>query len=120
VRCRDGGLNGADHLRELRDLVSQALVEAGRPAEPVMHERLDLDQGQGLLAAVFSSVVRHDFTAGLLLPGPEPVRDYVRSMIVTQDQPELESFAAGVASRIPAGPGAVFRVKTRSGCLVAS
>jgi SAM-dependent methyltransferase len=111
------GLNGADHLRELRDLVHAALPGTDQHALPGT-ERLDLARGQDLLAAVFTSVIRHDFTAELLLPGRAPVEDYVRSLIVTQDLPDPETLVAAVASRIPAGCDAVFRVRTHSGCLV--
>ena len=120
------GLNGSDHLRELRVLINEALPAAGwraGPADgaaPVVSERLNLDGGHELLAGVFTSVTRHDFTAELLLPGPEPVEAYLRSMIITQELPEPESFAAAVLSRIPAGRDGVFRVRTHSGCLVCS
>lgn len=119
------GLNGSDHLRELRELINEALPAAGwragsDGAAPVVSERLNLDGGHELLAGVFTSVTRHDFTAELLLPGPEPVEDYVRSMIITQDLPEPERLVAAVASRIPAGRDGVFRVRTHSGCLVCS
>ena len=85
-----------------------------------MGERLNLDGGHQLLAGVFTSVTRHDFTAELLLPGPKPVEEYVRSMIITQDLPEPERLVAAVAVRIPAGRDGVFRVRTHSGCLVCS
>lgn len=111
-------LNGADHLRELRDLVSAALVEGG--AMPFPGERLHLDDGADLLAGVFTSVTRHDFTAELLIPGPEPVADYVRSMYVIQRRLDQQSMAAAVISRIPASPDGAFRVRTHSGCLIAS
>jgi SAM-dependent methyltransferase len=120
------GLNGSDHLRELRELINEELPAAGRRAgpaggaAPVVSERLNLDGGHQLLAGVFTSVTRHDFTAELLLPGPEPVEDYVRSMIITQELPEPERLVAAVASRIPAGRDGVFRVRTHSGCLVCS
>jgi ubiquinone/menaquinone biosynthesis C-methylase UbiE len=41
------GLNGTDHLRELRDLVNEALPAAGREAEPIAGQQiLDLARGQ--------------------------------------------------------------------------
>jgi len=61
-----------------------------------------------------------DFTAELVVPGPQPVTDYLRSMIVTQDRPDAERLVAAAASRIVADPGAPFRVRTHSGCLVCS
>jgi hypothetical protein len=102
----------------LRELVSVALVEAGAPAFP--GERLHLDDGADLLAGVFASVTRHDFTAELLIPGPDPVADYVRSMYVVQRRHGPQSIAAAVVSRIGAGPDGAFRVRTHSGCLIAS
>lgn len=120
------GLNGSDHLGELRVIINEALPAAGwqagpqDEAGPVVRERLDLHGGQELLAAVFASVSRHDFTAELRLPGPEPVEAYLRSMIITQELPDPESFVAAVVSRIPAGQDGVFRVRTHSGCLVCS
>ena len=55
------GLNGADHLRELRGLIAQALASLGRPVPP--RERIRLDQGEALLRSQFASVTRHDFKA---------------------------------------------------------
>jgi len=87
---RDGGhvlvvLNGEDHLRELRDAMAAAL--GGTPAgeRVAQGERLRLDHGADLLAAEFRSVTRHDFAAELVIPGPAPVENYVRSMITTQE-----------------------------------
>jgi SAM-dependent methyltransferase len=56
-------LNGADQLREF-----------GRP------DRLDLDAGQALLAAEFTSVRRVEFRGTLEIPEPGPVEAYLRSM----------------------------------------
>lgn len=112
------GLNGGDHLRELRDLIAAALPDAGRSAAPVADERLRLDQGQDLLATAFTSVIRHDFTAELLLPGPGPVERYVRSMIITQDLADPERLVTAVARRVRRD--GTFRVRTHTGCLVCS
>jgi SAM-dependent methyltransferase len=107
-------LNGRDHLRELRDLITTALAgSTGR--QPPRRERLHLDDGEALLAGEFSSVARHDFTSELLIPGTRPVEDYVRSMTITQDLPDPGGFAAAVAGLIPGG---TFRVRTHAGCLV--
>jgi SAM-dependent methyltransferase len=107
-------LNGRDHLRELRGLIATALAgSAGTP--PSRRGRLHLDDGEALLAREFSSVTRHDFTSELLIPGPGPVVDYVRSMTITQDLPDPGGFAAAVAGLLPGG---TFRVRTHAGCLV--
>lgn len=109
-------LNAEDHLRELRDLVIAAL--GGRVgAGPTIRERLRLEDGQDLLAREFTSVTRHDFTGELLIPGPQLVEDYVRSLTITQNLPDPDAFAAAVGHRVPAG---VFRVRTHTGCLVCS
>jgi SAM-dependent methyltransferase len=108
-------LNGADHLRELHDLITAALRNV-TSADPPHRERLRLDDGEDLLAGQFTSVTRHDFTGELLIPGPRPVEDYVRSMVITQDLPDPRAFAAAVASLVPSR--GAFRVRTHSGCLV--
>jgi SAM-dependent methyltransferase len=113
------GLNGEDHLRELHDIVT-AVVRDITNAEPPPQERLRLDNGEDLLASEFTFVTRHDFTGELLLPGSQPVEDYVRSMIFTQNLPDPDAFAAAVSRRIPIGDQGVFRVRTHSGCLVCS
>ena len=107
-------LNGHDHLRELRDLINTA-ISSTSGSQRSYGERVQLDDGETLLAAEFSSVIRHDFTGELLIPGPGPVEDYVRSMTITRDQPDPDEFAAAVASLIP---GDTFRVRTHTGCLV--
>ena len=113
-------LNGHDHLAELRDLVTVALQEAGGPAVPAVAERIDLDQGADLLGSVFASVTRHDFAAELQIPGPDPVTGYVRSMLPIQQLPDPEAVVAAVASQLPGPADGVFRVRTRSGCLICS
>lgn len=122
------GLNGEDHLRELRGLIAEGLAEiaghAGLPTHGQLHfdtglptrEQLRLGQGETLLARVFASVVRHDFVGELMLPSPQPVADYVRSMIVSQNVPEPDRLVAAVTSRFPRD--GMFRVRTHSGCLV--
>jgi SAM-dependent methyltransferase len=108
-------LNGADHLRELRDLITTALgMFTSR--QPPPRERLRLDDGERLLAIQFTSTTRHDFTSELLIPGPQPVEDYVRSMTITQAQPDPTAFAAAVASLTPTS--GTFRVRTHTGCLI--
>lgn len=108
-------LNGPGHLRELRDLIAATLQIT--TSDPPLGERLRLDDGQNLLASQFASVIRHDFTSELHIPGPEPIENYVRSMISIQDQPDPAAVATAVASRLPtvAGP---FRIRTHTGCLI--
>jgi hypothetical protein len=50
--------------------------------------------------------------------GPGPVEDYVRSMMITEDPPDPQAFAAAVGSLVPSG--GTFRVRTHSGCLICS
>lgn len=107
-------LNGQDHLRELRDLITITLGSTDRP--PPRRERLRLDEGEDLLASEFTSVTRHDFTSELVDPEPGPVEAYVRSMTITQDMPDPGAFAATVASLIPSS--GTFRIRTHTGCLV--
>ncbi len=104
------GLNGADHLRELRALVAEVLAGLGRPVPPP--ERIRLDQGEALLRSQFASVTRHDFVSQLRVPTTEPVAAYVRSRL-----PDSEPLVEAVLSRLPAGP-ALFPITTHSGCLV--
>lgn len=108
-------LNGGDHLRELRDLITTALgmVTGGRRPP---RERLRLDEGEALLATQFTSITRHDFTSELRIPDRQPAEDYIRSMTITQDQPDPGAFAAAAASLIPAS--GTFRIRTHTGCLV--
>jgi SAM-dependent methyltransferase len=110
-------LNGEDHLRELRDLITAAFRNVTNADSP-HRERLRLGDAEDLLASQFTSVIRHDFTGELRIPGPRPVEDYVRSMAITQDLPDPQAFAAAVGSLVP-GRGA-FRIRTHSGCLVCS
>lgn len=109
-------LNGGDHLGELRDVVAGALGSLGRDPSSLLRERISLDQGEALLR--FTSVTRHDFAGQLLVPGPEPVVAYVRSMRETARLPDPEPLVEAVTDRLRAAPGAVFRVTTHSGCLV--
>lgn len=113
------GLNGDDHLRELRDLMAAALVEIGRADIcPARFERIGLDRGQALLSVVFPTVTRHDFTSSLLLPRSEPIAEYVRSTVQAHNMPDPQRLVAAVTSRLSTEPGIVLRVRTHSGCLV--
>ena len=105
------GLNGADHLRELRGLMAEALASLGRP--PVRpREQISLDQGELLLRSEFASVTRHDFESQLRVPDAEPIAAYVRSRM-----PDSGPLAAAVLGMLPADP-ALFPITTHSGCLV--
>jgi hypothetical protein len=112
-------LNGDDHLRELRDAMPAALPGTPAGERAAQGERLRLDHGADLLAAEFRSVTRHDFAAELVIPGPGPVEDYVRSMITTQELPAPEDFVAAVSSLLRRNHPEV-RIRTHSGCLVAT
>ncbi|HEY3953713.1 MAG TPA: methyltransferase domain-containing protein [Streptosporangiaceae bacterium] len=113
-------LNGAHHLRELREQVAAALrdtVTRGR-------ERITLDTGAELLARCFDSVVRHGFTAELVVPGPEPVAAYLLSSRAaqhepdTQHAPDAQRLVAEVLGGLPTDQAGNFRIRTHSGCLV--
>jgi SAM-dependent methyltransferase len=108
------GLNGLDHLRELRELVGEVRGD-GRWGR---FERVTLDDGEALARPWFSSVTRHDFVAELRIPDPQPIVDYVRSMSGTQHDPDPERLVAGVVARFPADPGAVLTITTHTGCLI--
>jgi SAM-dependent methyltransferase len=107
-------LNGGDHLRELRDLIASSQIVS---REGPLGDQLRLDDGQELLSREFTSVIRHDFTSELRIPGPAPIEHYVRSMISTDDRHDLAALAATVASHFPASEGP-FRIRTDTGCLV--
>jgi hypothetical protein len=70
------------------------------------------------LRSAFTSVRRHDFAGQLLVPSPEPVATYVRSMRETARLPDAGPLVEAVTSRLRATPGAIFRITTHSGCLV--
>jgi SAM-dependent methyltransferase len=111
-------LNGEDHLRELRDLVSAARQEI-TGGDPLPSPRLRLNEGIRLLASEFTSVTRHDFTSELRVRASDPVENYVRSMRSVQDLPDPGALAVAVASRIPRDQEP-FRIRTHTGCLICS
>lgn len=113
-------LNGPDHLRELRDLITTALPEPPEGGPRTPGERLRLDRGAHLLASEFTTVIRHDFTSELLIPGTQLAEGYIRSMVTTQALPEPENFVRAVIRQIPLGQDGIFRVQTHSGCLICS
>lgn len=114
------GLNGRDHLRELRVLIDAALAELGHEVAMARSEVLRLEEGEALLASAFGSVSRHDFTSELVLLEPQPVLDYVRSSAVSHVVADPGQLAAAIARLLPLGNGQPFRVRTHSGCLIAT
>ena len=112
------GLNGDDHHRELRELVTAALADLGHDTVPVISERFSLDQGEVLLRRMFTSVARYDFPGRLVLPGPEPVAAYVRSMSVTAQLADSDALIRAVTSRLSGGSGVPFLDTIHGGCLI--
>jgi SAM-dependent methyltransferase len=113
-------LNWADHLHELRDLIEAVAVSFGRKAGATSAEYqiMAVDRAAALLAGVFSAVERRVFAAELLIPGAQPVIDYVASTWTAQSLPDPDAFAAAVTERVPFGPDGTFRVMTHSGVLI--
>jgi hypothetical protein len=74
-----------------------------------------LDQGEIVLRRVFTSVTRYDFPTKFVLPGPEPVAAYVRSLSVASQFADPDVLVRAVTSRLPDGP---FEDTSHSGCLV--
>jgi SAM-dependent methyltransferase len=109
-------LNGDGHLRELRDLIASLPIISG---EGPLGDQLRLDDGQELMSSQFTTVIRHDFTSELRIPGPEPIENYVRSLISIQDQPDPAAVAVAVSSHLPTG-GGPFVTRAHTGCLVCS
>jgi SAM-dependent methyltransferase len=112
------GLNGTDHHRELRALIRAGLADVGYRGVPMVGERFGLDRGEVLLRRLFPSVARYEFRGRLVIPGPEPVAAYVRSMSLAIRLGDPEALVRAVTSRLPSGPGAEFVDTTHSGCLV--
>jgi SAM-dependent methyltransferase len=107
-------LNGVGHLRELRTAVAEA---RGDPAAAV-GERVGLDDGESLARSFFPRVTRHDFTAELRVPDPEPVADYVRSMAGTGREADAERVVRTVAAAFPRTPDGYYAITSHSGCLI--
>lgn len=116
-------LNGRDHLTELRELIVATAAAADQPTTEIVagYEAsfgvVTLDAGADLLAEVFGSVRRHDFTGELLLPDPRPVAGYVAS-VWARAMPDPDGFTRAVCARIPSGPDGMFRVRTHCGLLI--
>jgi SAM-dependent methyltransferase len=112
------GLNGPDHHRELRAVIRAGLADLGQRAGPMVGEPFGLDEGEALLRGLFASVTRHEFRGQLVLPDPEPVAAYVRSMSLATRLGDPEALVLAVTSRLPSGPGAAFLDTIHTGCLV--
>jgi SAM-dependent methyltransferase len=112
------GLNGSDHHRELRAVIRAALADLGHGDMPLVGERFGLDTGEVLVRGLFASVTRYEFRGRLVVPGPEPVAAYVRSMSLARQLGDPEALVRAVTIRLPSGPGATFADTTHSGCLV--
>jgi len=110
-------LNGADHLREMKDLAATQIGSA--PARD-WAEPLQLDEGLEMLRSVFGSVERHDFTAELALTDREPVAAYIRSMTPVQQLADPGAAVAKAVRAIRFGRDGGIRVRTHCGCLIAS
>ena len=106
----------ADLVGDVLDLITAALTSLGLGAVPLVSDRFGMDQGEIELRRVFASVTRHDFAGRLVVPGPEPVAAYVRSMSVTAHVPDPDAVVRAVTSRLP--PGEPFHDTVDSGCLI--
>ena len=107
------GLNGLDHLRQLREIVAAARGDGGWGRR----DRLTLDDGEALARSFFSTVARHDFAAELRIGDPRPIADYVRSMSGTQHGADPERLVAAVVARLPASDDPL-TITTHTGCLI--
>ncbi len=112
-------LNGHGHLQELRDAISAALTEGAGGRPRIIGGWLRVDDGAGLLAGEFATVARHDFTSELLIPGPQPVEGYVRSMTVAEAVPDREQLVAAVLRELRRDRDGTIRIRTHTGCLIA-
>jgi SAM-dependent methyltransferase len=116
-------LNAADHVAELTELAVSAAAEIGLPRDTSLAEiradgGVDLDTGARLLAAQFDSVQLHEFTAELVVPGPEPILDYIASMRLVQSAAESARVVATAGRLLAAAGERAIRIRTHTGCLV--
>jgi SAM-dependent methyltransferase len=113
-------VNYADHLRELRELIAAVAASFGREAAAIWaeYQAMTPDRAGMLMSGLFPAVERHDVTGELLVPGLQPVIDYVASTWTAQALPDPGAFAAAVAARVPFGPDGTFRVRTHIGVLI--
>jgi SAM-dependent methyltransferase len=111
-------LNGHGHLQELRDAITAALPEAADGQPRAFGGRLRIDAGADLLAGEFATVTRHDFTSELLLPGPEPVEGYIRSMTIIKAVQDPGRLVAAVLRELRHDRDGTIRVRTNTGYLI--
>jgi SAM-dependent methyltransferase len=108
------GLNGADHMRQLR-----AAVAAARGDDPTsVRERVTLDDGETMARALFPRVTRHDFVAELRVPATGPIADYVRSMSGTSHHADPDRVVAAVVDTFPKSADGHYVITSHSGCLI--
>ena len=112
------GLNGDDHLAELRALVNAELGRAYPAVGHVVTDRIKLDGAEPMLRRAFRTVTRHDLSGKLRLPGPQPVTDYVLSLSLGQPPEDQERLAAAVTGGLHIGESGVFTVTTHCGWLI--
>jgi SAM-dependent methyltransferase len=112
------GLNGDDHLAELRELVNAELSRSYPAVGHVVTDLIKLDGAEPMLRRAFPAVTRHDLIGKLRLPGPQPVTDYVLSLSLGQRPEDQESLAAAVTSRLHTGESGIFTVTTHCGWLI--
>jgi SAM-dependent methyltransferase len=105
--------NGAGHLRQLREL----LTELDIPVGPPWHSCFPLETAPAHLGAVFDRVDVHEFDNALHITDPGPVLGYVASLTMLTDQ-QAQQIHDAVADRI--ATAGVFHVDTASGLLIAS
>jgi SAM-dependent methyltransferase len=107
-------LNGAGHMRQIREVVEAARGEA--PGSIV--ERLTLDDGEALAREFFPRVARHDFVAELRIPTATVIADYVRSMSETKHYADADKVVEKVLAGFPTTPEGHYVVTSHAGCLV--
>jgi SAM-dependent methyltransferase len=115
------GLNGEDHLQEMRAALAGAGQSLGLRLGPP-GEGLRLSDGQELMRGTFSSVIRHDFVGQLVLTELAPLESYVRSTLSARFVPEgrQDEYVAKALGLLPVSDQGEFRVKTHAGCLICS
>jgi SAM-dependent methyltransferase len=107
------GLNGASHLRQLRDVIDTVLGGSRRP-----HERVTLDDGETLARPLFTTVTRHDFVAEVRILSEAPIAAYLRSISEAHQAADPDRLVADVLAALPRTPDAHFTITTHAGCLV--
>jgi hypothetical protein len=124
VTAADGrvviGLNGDDHLTELRALVNEELKASGLYSGHMVADRIILDDAEEMLSRVFGRVTRHDLADKLQLPDSQPVADYVLSIALGLRDTDQQRLASAVTGRLEFSAGASFTVTTHCGWLICS